>query len=336
MMAVLPFDSVTNDSPTNALGRGLTETVTANLVRAVEGGDLQLVSTHDLIAHGVKTSEDARREFGTDLVVEGSLQQDAGRTRVTWSVVDPQTHTQIAAGSVTGDSKDIFGLQDRLIEDVVEKLSLAIEPERRLAIQRHLDTKPEAYDFYLRGRGYLEDYQTQDNLEQAITQFQRAIQVDKDYAPAYAAMGLAYSTGFQFKNRGKDWIAKAETQCERALEIMPQLAEGHTCLGNVFVSRGRYEDAVHQFQLSLELDHNSDETLRSLAAAYAKLGKFSAAEDAYNKAIAVRPNYWGVYSAFGTFFYQHVLFQVSDAASEGLFCGQYSPAAKVKNLDFFI
>jgi len=303
MMAVLPFDSVTNDAPTNALGRGLTETVTANLVRAVEGGDLQLVSTHDLIAHGVKTSEDARREFGTDLVVEGSLQQDAGRTRVTWSVVDPQTHTQIAAGSVTGDSKDIFGLQDRLIEDVVEKLSLAIEPERRLAIQRHLDTKPEAYDFYLRGRGYLEDYQTQDNLEQAITQFQRAIQVDKDYAPAYAAMGLAYSTGFLLKDRSKDWIEKAKTQCERALAINPKLAEGQTCLGKVFTSTGQYEEAVQQFHRSLELDPNSDETLRALAGAYGRLGQMSAAEGAYRKAVALRPGYWGAYSALGSFYF---------------------------------
>src|SRR5271163_2865743 len=76
MMAVLPFESVANDVPTNALGRGLTETVTAKLVRAVDGGHLQLVSTHDLIDRGVKTSEQARREFGTDLVLEGSLQQD--------------------------------------------------------------------------------------------------------------------------------------------------------------------------------------------------------------------------------------------------------------------
>ena len=55
--------------------------------------------------------------------------------------------------------------------------------------------------------------------------------------------------------------------------LNPQLAEGHTCLGNVFFSAGRYEEAVQQFQRSLDLDHNSDETLRLLAAAYEKQGK---------------------------------------------------------------
>src|SRR6266852_6115330 len=303
MMAVLPFESVANDAPTNALGLGLTETVTAKLVQAVDGGHLQLVSTRELIAQGVRTSEQARREFGTDLVLEGSLQQDGARIRITWSLVDPRTHTQIAANTITGDTDDIFGLQDHLFDDVLEKLPLAVEPARRKALQERPDTKPAAYDFYLRGRGYLEDYRTHDNLENAIAQFERAIAVDKNYAPAYAAMGLAYNTGFQWKNRGKDWIEKARTQCERALAITRQLAEGHTCLGNVYSSTGRYEEAVQEFQRSLDLDHNSDETLGSLAGAYQKLGKASAAESAYRKAVSLRPNYWGVYSAFGAFYF---------------------------------
>jgi tetratricopeptide (TPR) repeat protein len=198
---------------------------------------------------------------------------------------------------------------------VLEKLPLAVDPGRQQSLRGRPDTKPAAYDFYLRGRGYLEDYQHPDNIESAIAQFEQAISVDKNYAPAYAAMGLAYTTGFQWKNRGKDWLDKAKTQCERALAITPQLAEGHTCLGNVYFSTGRYEEAVQQFQRSLDLDHNSDETLSLLAAAYQKQGKASAAEEAYRKAISLRPNYWGVYSAFGTFYYNQARY--ADAA--GLF-----------------
>jgi len=303
MMAVLPFESVANDPRTNALGLGLTHTVTAKLVQAVDGGHLQLVSTRDLVERGVKTSEQARREFGTDLVLEGSLQQDGDRLRVTWSLIDPRTHTQIAANTITGSADDVFGLQDNIFDEVLEKLSLAIDPERRQALEKRPDTKPAAYDFYLRGRGYLEDYQSRDNLEKAIAEFEHAIAVDKNYSPAYAAMGLAYNTGFQWKDRGKEWLEKAAIQCDRALAITPQLAEGHTCLGNVYFSKGRYEEAVQQFQRSLDVDHNSDETLRSLAAAYQKLGNATAAEEAYRKAILLRPNYWGVYSAFGAFYY---------------------------------
>ncbi len=313
MMAVLPFESVANDAPTNALGLGLTETLTAKLVQAVGGGHLQLVSTRELIAQGVKTSDYARREFGTDLVLEGSLQQDGARLRITWSLVNPHTHTQIAANTITGDADDIFGLQDKLVDEVLEKLPQAVDPERRQALLARPDTKPAAYDFYLRGRGYLEDYQNPDNIESAIAQFEQAIAVDKNYAPAFAAMGLAYTTGFQWKNRGKDWLNKAKTQCERALAITPQLAEGHTCLGNVYFSTGQYEEAVQQFQRSLDLDRTSDETLRLLAAAYQKQGKESAAEEAYRKAVSLRPYYWDVYNAFGTFYYNQARYADAEA-----------------------
>jgi len=313
IMAVLPFESVTNDPPTNALGLGLTQTVTAKLVQAVEGGHLQLVSTRELIAQGVRTSDQARSEFGTDLVLEGSLQQDGSRIRITWSLVDPRTHTQMAANTITGDADDIFGLQDNLFDEVVEKLSVAIDPGRRQALVGRPDTKPAAYDFYLRGRGYLEDYQSLDNIENAIEQFDRAIRIDKNYAPAYAAMGMAYTIGFEQKNRGKDWLDKARSQCERALALTPQLAEGYTCLGNVYFSTGHYAEAVLQFQRSLDLDHRSDETLRSLAAAYQKTGNAGAAEEAFRKAVGLRPNYWGVYSAFGSFYYSQARY--ADAAA---------------------
>ncbi len=223
--------------------------------------------------------------------------------RITWSLVDPRTHTQIAANTVTGDANDIFALQDHLVDEVLEQLPQAVDPGRRQALLARPDTKPAAYDFYLRGRGYLEDYQHPDSIESAIAQFEQAIAVDGNYAPAYAAMGLAYTTGFQWKNQSKDWLDKAKTQCERALAITPQLAEGHTCLGNVYFSTGQDEEAVQQFQRSLDLDNTSDETLRLLAAAYQKQGKASAAEEAYRKAVSLRPNYWGVYNALGAFYY---------------------------------
>src|SRR5206468_11518833 len=132
---------------------------------------------------------------------------------------------------------------------------------------------PAGYDSYLRGRGYLEDYRHPDSIASAIAQFEKAIAVDGNYAPAFAAMGLAYTAGFQLKNRGKDWLDKAKSQCERALELNPRLAEGHTCLGDDFFSAGRYEEAVQQFQHSIDLDHTSDETLRLLTEAYQKQGK---------------------------------------------------------------
>ncbi len=313
VMAVLPFESVANDAATNALGVGLSETLTAKLVQAGDAGGLQLVSTRDLIAHGVKTADQARQEFGTDLVLEGSLQQFGDQIRITCNLVDSHTRLQRAARTVTGSAIDPFRLQDALVEEVGSMLPGALGKRNFEELESHPGTSPAAYDLYLRGRGYLEGYRTSDNVERAIAEFEQAVQVDANYAPAHAAMGLAYTIGYQQKNQGKDWLDKAQIECERALSISPQLAEGHTCMGNVYFSKGNYEQAVQELQKSLNLDHNSDETLRLLAASYQKIGNTVGAEDAFRKAIALRPNYYGVYSAFGTFYYRQARY--ADAAA---------------------
>ena len=81
-MAVLPFDTVGQDPATSALGLGLTETLTAKLVQASDADAIQVVSPRDLRDQGVKTAEDARREFGTDLVLESSLQRSGQTIRI--------------------------------------------------------------------------------------------------------------------------------------------------------------------------------------------------------------------------------------------------------------
>lgn len=312
VIAVLPFESVDNDSATNALGLGLTETVTAKLVQASAAGHVQMVSARELMAQGVRNAEQARREFGTDLVLEGSLQQSGTLIRITCSVVDSKTRRQIAARTLTGQADEIFALQDRFVNELLDMLSVVIKPEQRHLLDARQDTQATAYDFYLRGRGYLQEYEKPENIDSAIVQFGRALEVDKKYAPAYAGLGAAYATGFEQRNRGKGWLDKAESNCQQALAIAPDLAEGHTCLGNVYFGKGAYEDAVKEFQHSLALNKDSDETLGGLADAYQKLGNIAAAEQAYRTAIELRPNYWGGYSGMGVFYYHQARYR--DAA----------------------
>jgi tetratricopeptide (TPR) repeat protein len=104
-------------------------------------------------------------------------------------------------------------------------------------------------------------------------------------------------------NRGKEWLTKASQNCEKARALGPQLAEGYTCLGNVFFGTGKYEEAVKNYQRALEFDPNSDYALGQLADAYQTLGNSAAAEAAYKNAIALRQGYWGVDSGLGVFYF---------------------------------
>jgi eukaryotic-like serine/threonine-protein kinase len=303
IMAVLPFDSFGQDAATSALGLGLTETLTAKLVQASDSDMIQVVSPRELRARGVKTAEDARREFGTDLVLEGSLQQAGQTYRITCNLVDSKTQRQLAARTITGQADDLFGLQDQVVSETLDMLPARIKPEQRQALLSQPDTQSAAYEHYIRGRGYLQEYEKPENIDSAITEFENALHLDSKYAPAYAGLGEAYWIGYQQLNRGQEWLTKASANCQKALAVSSDLAEGHACYGNVLFGTGKYEEAVKQYQRSLELDPNSDYALGQLADAYQKLGNPAAAEAAYKKAVALRPNYWAVYSGLGAIYF---------------------------------
>lgn len=304
ILAVLPFKALGADDATAALGAGMTETLTAKLAQFSNRDSLQLVSTREIEAQGIKSAEQARREFGVDLVLEGSLQQAGSQLRINYSVVDAKTHRQLDGRSITSPADDVFGLEDQVVNEALDILSVKMAPQKRGELQSQPETKPESYQHYLRALGYLQEYHKPENVQSAIAEFGLALQIDPNYSRAYAGIGKGYWLGFLESNRTNDWITKASENCRRALAIAPGLAEGHSCLGDVYNGRGEYQKAVDEFKQAVTLDSSRDDTLRGLADAYEKLGDVSAAEAAYKQAIALRPQYWAGYNSLGAFYFR--------------------------------
>ena len=153
ILAVLPFDAIGHDAETSALGLGLTETLTAKLAELSDSDSLQMVPTREIQAQRVKTAEEARREFGTDLVLEGNIQQFGQIIRVNCSLVDSNTHRQISARTITTPANNIFDLEDQVVDGALEILSIEIQPEKRRNLNTHPDAKPAAYEAYLQWSG---------------------------------------------------------------------------------------------------------------------------------------------------------------------------------------
>jgi tetratricopeptide (TPR) repeat protein len=304
VLAILPFRAVGGDEATNALGAGMTETLTAQLAQVSDRDLLQLVSTREIEAQGIKTAEQARREFGVDLVLEGSLQQVGTQLRVNCSLVDARTHRQLGARSLTAAVNDIFGLEDQVVTEALSVLSLEMAAAKRANLQIRPDSKPEAYQHYLRGLGYLQEFHKPENIQSAIAEFGLALQIDPKYGRAYAGIGEAYWLGFLESNRTNNWITQAAENCRKALAVTPDIAEGYSCLGDVYNGQGEYRKAVDEFKRAVALDSSRDTALRGLADAYEKLGDVSAAEATYQQAIALRPQYWAGYSALGAFYFR--------------------------------
>jgi len=272
VLAILPFDELASDGAARALGNGITETLTAKLAQLSNNDALQLVSAREMRAQQVTTAEQAQREFGVDLVLEGSMQKAGDQVRINCSLVDPKTHRQIRGGSVTADASDIFGLEDKVVTQVLEILQIGVPDGQKKTLVTHAGTNPAAYEYYLRGRGYLEEYQKSENIDRAIAEFNRAIAIDANYGPAYAGLGEAYWRGFNEFNRGDDWVQKATESCQKALAESSGLAEAHACLGFVYNSTGQYSKAVDEFQYALALDRYSADSLKGLPNSYEQQG----------------------------------------------------------------
>lgn len=302
-LAILPFAAVNVTDEVAAFSKGLTETLNARLTRITERHSLQVVPASEVRAQKVHTAEQARREFGVNLVLEGSLQRAGNLLRVTYALVDVSAHRQLRADAITAAAHDPFALEDLVVASVLDNLEVELQPGEKNTLAAQGTMQPSAYDFYLQARGYLQDYDKPESIVSAIEVLQRALEKDPQYALAYAGLGEARWRQYQ-QTKDTKWVEEALHACEKAVALDAGLASGHACLGVVFTGTGKYEQAMHEFQRAVSLDPTSDDAHRGLASAYQKLGRLPEAERTYQRAISLRPQYWAGYNWLGSFYYR--------------------------------
>ena len=308
-LAVLPFSSSAGDANRRAFSAGLTESLGARLKQLGTHYPLQVVPPSEILAEGVNTVEQAHKSFGANLVLEGSVRESGTLVRVNYSLVDAQTRRQLQADTITTQASDPFALEDRVVDGVMNMLGMEF-PDRTTVVN-HGTAEPAAYDFYLRGRGYLQDYHKPESVDSAIAVFMHALERDPGYALAYSGLGQAYWHKYE-GTHDQSWVGRASQACQQAVKLGRELANGHTCIGVVYDGTGRYEQAVEEFQRAAELDPNSDDALRGLGLAYQSLGRLADAETNYQRAISLHPNYWADYNWLGSFYYSQARYE--DAA----------------------
>jgi len=310
-LAVLPFNSSGGDGNSRAFSAGLTESLAVRLKQLRLRYPLQVVPPSEILAEGVNTVEQAHKSFGANLVLEGSVRESGTLVRVNYSLIDAETRNQLQAETITTQASDPFTLEDRVVDGVLNMLEPELQNQDRPTVVNHGTTEPAAYDFYLRGRGYLQEYQDPERVDSAIAVFNHALERDPNYALAYAGLGQAYWHKYE-ETHDQNWVAKASLACQKAVELGRELANGHTCVGMVYNGTGRYEQAAEEFQRAVQLDPDSDDALRGLGLAYQSLGKLSDAEANYQRAISLHPNYWSGYNWLGSFYYRQARYE--DAA----------------------
>ena len=314
-LVVLPFHAIGGGPEEQAYCDGVTDTLTSKLTQLTATNELTVVPASEVRARKVASPDSARNELGATLVLSGNLYQSGGRVRINYELVDTRTLRQLRADTITARASDPFAVQDRVAEGAVRMLDLALGPKEQRAIVAHGTEVAAAYDLYLKGVGYLQDYDQPEKVEGAVQVFNRALKLDPNYAQAYAGLGEALWDKYEL-TKATQWVASAREACTQAASLDPQAAEPHVCLGTLYNGTGQYQMAVEEFQRARDDEPTLDKAYRGLASAYENLNQNREAEKTYLSAIQLRPRYWGGYNQLGVFYFRDARFDKAEAMFE--------------------
>jgi serine/threonine protein kinase/tetratricopeptide (TPR) repeat protein len=301
-LAVLPFHVVGEDPDSTVFADGLVETVTSKLSAIEQFQDtLIVVPFADVRERGVRSPSEARAAFGVTLAITGSVQRVGDHTRLTLNLNDARTLRQLQS-SVQDYVRTDLSLQDGVIVKLIHMLNLELRQNMHQVLAAGRTNVPEAYDFYIQGRGYLQRYDKVENLDLAAELFNRALERDPGYALAYAGLGELYWRKYK-ETSDTHWIGPAVINSQQAARLNDQLPSVHVTLGLIYTGQGQHERALVEFQQALNLDPDNNEALRGLAGSYEAAGNIKQAEETYLKAIALKPGYWGGYARLARFYY---------------------------------
>jgi eukaryotic-like serine/threonine-protein kinase len=303
-VAVLPFSVAGADAGTKAFADGLCEVVSAKLTQLTARPRFQVIPASEVRARHVLTATDARKEFGVNLVIEGTWQQAGGAVHVMPVLIDASSNHQLRANEFVAASTDPIGLEGEVASGVLKMLEIELEPKEQPSFNAQGTSESNAYAHYLRGRGYLEEFQKPENIDSAISEFKGALEQDPYYARALAGLGEAYWQKYGLA-RDRSWSLLAKTNCERAVSLAGSESAGHACLGQVLLGTGEYQQAAQEYERAVQLEPTNDQAIQGVAKAFDKLGNTREAEVSYRKAIALRPNNWMTYNSLGGFYSGH-------------------------------
>ena len=285
---ILPFVNMSGDSEQEYFSDGVTEDIITDLGRV---SALSVVSRNAAFALKGKTIAAAQlgREQNVSHILEGSVRKSGDRVRVTAQLVEAATDVQVWAERFDRTLDDIFAIQDEISEAIVSAMKVRLAPEEKRAIERRATSNGEAYELFIMARDF---HRTgSQRMKPLIVRIcQRAIDLDPNFAPAWAQMAMAQAEMNQRGIAGSD--DGGRKAAERALALDPNLADAHAALGEVIMrSEGPARlDGLHFAEAALALDPDGYDANMTVAFYRMVDGRFDDAIKHYGRAAAAAPN----------------------------------------------
>jgi len=226
-IAVLPFTNMSADPEQEYFCDGVSEEIINSLAQL---NNLRVIARTSVFSFKGKNID--VREIGKTLnvntLLEGSVRKSGNRLRITTQLIKVSDGSHLWSNRYDRVLEDVFTIQEDIAENVATSLKGFLTPKEKEAIRRP-ETNIDAYEYYLKGRQFL----NQNSFDEAKKMFKKAIELDSEYASAYAGLADVHSWLYEWVG-SKDYdLAEAEKNSLKALSLAPNLAESHIARGFV-------------------------------------------------------------------------------------------------------
>jgi non-specific serine/threonine protein kinase len=287
-VAVLYFENLSRGTEDEYFRDGMTEDIITEL-SAIK--DLRVFPRSAVFAYRDKqtTAPQIGQELSAAYVLEGSLRRAGNRIRITAQLVETRTGLTIWARRFDRTMEDVFAIQDEMAKNIAEALQVMLTEEEKRVIEKVPTANVEAYDYYLRGRQYFHQFRRK-GIEAARNMFKRAIENDPNYARAWAGLSDCHSFLQFYWQPTRENLQQADAASRKALELDPELAEGHAARGHFLSLLERDEEARREFEAAIRLNPSLFEAYYFSARSCLIHGKLQEAVKLFEEACRVRPD----------------------------------------------
>jgi adenylate cyclase len=261
-ICVLPFANMSGDPEQEYFSDGITEDIITDLSKV---SALSVVSRNTAFTFKSKHVEigQVARQLKVSHVLEGSVRKSGNKVRITAQLIDGKSDEHLWAERWDRDLNDILALQDEISEAIVKALKVKLLPEEKKAIEQRGTTNLEAFEIYLMARQYYVTGNMTDarKSEMVIRLARRAIELDPDYARAWALVAVAQRMQAYSDTDSDNGIAAAE----RALALDPTVVDAHSVKIGALISARAYDEARAAIDVALALGPDSYEVNKEAA-----------------------------------------------------------------------
>jgi TolB-like protein/Tfp pilus assembly protein PilF len=289
-IAVLPFENLSDDKENAYFADGIQDDVLTNLSKI---GDLKVISRTSVMPYRGKGTNvrEIGKALGVATILEGSVRRSGNRVRVNVQLINAENDQHIWAEDYDRDLTDVFAIQTDLAQKIAAELRAKLSPTEKAQMERRPTENGEAYLAFVQAHNLQSAYEDFDKLKQSEQLYERAIQLDPKFALALARYSQLESWIVHTFERTPARREKARSLADRALQLQPDLPEGHLALGfSYYYGDNNYDAALREFQAAQRGLPNESEAYLAIGAIERRQGKWAESTANLEKAATLSPN----------------------------------------------